>query len=738
MHAEPATASSASPQAADGPSLARWMAWRRRCLVAVALLACLGLFMLVRWLAAAPSLDAQWAAGPQGQLVLLSSAEPVLQGLQGQALKSIASDEGDALPVDALLLHRTPRWQVTDSVRLDQVSQHEALSRHLASGRLELVFSQGAMISLVPDPRGVTGLGWMFWPLAAVALLLVLAAAVVGVERPTARNALYALMACCQAANLLLTAVATARGLGLPPGLAAADMELRLALDVVTAASIAHAVALMPPRTQRSSALAWIAWIAAAGVLWGVHVGLLSPVWWWAQALCLALGLLAVLLLSPPLRAPGDTRAAILRRLSMITLATLALMTAGVAVSAGQAERAHAVAVGASVAWYLFGAFLLLLMPFLARSRLLQRELALLAAVSSVAAAVDLLFVSAFSFEPFGSLAVAVFVALALYAGARQYMVDRLLGTHLLTTERTFELLFRAARDVQAQPDRYAQCLARLLRDLFDPLELVRSDRVPSRTRVLGGGSALAVPVRNSGTESEPSISMVMRSAQRGQRLFTHEDARLADRMVEQLHRAVAHDQAVEQGRFEERQRIAQDLHDDIGARLLTMMYQAPTPEMEDYIRHTLQDLKTLTRGLAAADHRLSHAAAEWKTDLNQRLSAAQAQLGWSLSVDHDLKLSVVQWSALTRLLRELVSNALFHGNASRIDVALQLQGPLLTMSVADDGQGRDPQSWRHGLGMGGVRKRVKLLGGSVAWRENEPRGILCEVRIEGFNLVSD
>ena len=71
--------------------------------------------------------------------------------------------------------------------------------------------------------------------------------------------------------------------------------------------------------------------------------------------------------------------------------------------------------------------------------------------------------------------------------------------------------------------------------------------------------------------------------------------------------------QAVERGRSEERVRIAQDLHDDIGARLLTLMYKASSPEMEDYLRHTLKDLKTLTRGLAAPSHPLSWAVAEWK-----------------------------------------------------------------------------------------------------------------------------
>ena len=45
-------------------------------------------------------------------------------------------------------------------------------------------------------------------------------------------------------------------------------------------------------------------------------------------------------------------------------------------------------------------------------------------------------------------------------------------------------------------------------------------------------------------------------------------------------------------------------------------------------------------------------------------------------------------------------------------------------------------QPWRAGLvglGLGGVRKRVKLLGGEVSWRENRPRGIVCDVNVKAF-----
>jgi hypothetical protein len=34
---------------------------------------------------------------------------------------------------------------------------------------------------------------------------------------------------------------------------------------------------------------------------------------------------------------------------------------------------------------------------------------------------------------------------------------------------------------------------------------------------------------------------------------------------------------------------------------------------------------------------------------------------------------------------------------------------------------------------MGGVRKRVKQLGGRVEWRENGERGIVCTLAIDRF-----
>jgi signal transduction histidine kinase len=294
-----------------------------------------------------------------------------------------------------------------------------------------------------------------------------------------------------------------------------------------------------------------------------------------------------------------------------------------------------------------------------------------------------------------------------------------------------FEKLYRIAREVEAHPERTPALLTQLLLELFEPIEALLIDKHITSARVGGGGSSLLIPVPALAQGEAMEVGTILiRFAHHGRRLFTTEDARLAERVVEQLRRAVAFDKAVEQGRSEERLRLAQDLHDDIGARLLTLMYKAQSPEMEDYVRHTLQDLKTLTRGLAAPNHPLSHAAAEWKSDLTQRLSAAHIALGWSFSADRDMSLTVVQWSALTRAMRELVSNVIAHSQARRVDIEFLLEGDRLDLTVTDNGVGRNPQAWAHGLGLGGVRKRVKQLGGEVAWNEVPAGGICCRVCI--------
>lgn len=708
----------------------RWLSWRLRALITLALAGCVGLFLLTRVLSAEPRLDANWRATSEGQLELVASGDPALAPHAGRVLLGVIGDDSRIAVLDALVLQRSARWLPDDSERARHAELHAQLHAAFAASRVKLYFADGGVAELTLQPRGSGHLGLFYWLLAALVLVLYLVALVVIVVRPSAKNALYLLMALCQCGNLLFMAAGSTFDLALPAGYAALELQARTAFDLITAAAIVHAVCLHPRRLPSAGAFAAADWLLAGMLLAAIVGGALPQAWWWTQIGGALFGCVAIGLLSWSYRIEPHPFAVLLRRFGIVAVGTWILLTAAIATVGDAAGGQQSIASVGSMIWVVFIASLLLLFPFLARSQQVLREFSLLAGISTVATSLDLLFVAAFSFGQFTSIALSLFLSLGLYAGVRQWLLNHLRGTGMMTMERLFERLYRMAREVEVHPERAGPALQGLLRELFEPLQAVVALRATARARTSGDGSTLLVPVPDmSRVTGRADETVVLRFSQHGRRLFTEEDARLADRIVEQLKRAVVFDQAVERGRSEERSRIAQDLHDDIGARLLTLMYQAQSPEQEDYIRHTLQDLKTLTRGLAAANHQLSHACGEWKADVQQRLQIAQVALEWQTHLDRDADLSVVQWSALTRVLRELVSNAIAHAHATQVSIRLELKDDRLELSVRDDGRGRNPQAWAHGLGLGGVRKRIKQLGGEVEWLEAPPSGIECRVR---------
>jgi len=714
----------------SGLRSSRWLGWRLRLLVVMALLGCTGVFLLTRGLAEQPRIDASWHADAQGQLELVASQDPALTPFLRRALLGVIGGDAQVAVIDGLALQRSPRWLVHDAERARHRELHTQLAAALAQPRVRLYFTDGGVADLAPTARGVLGLGVIYALLMALAFALYLVAMVVLLVRPSLRNALYAVMALAQTGNLLFVAAGSALDLALPPLLTHWETPIRTGLDLVTAAAILHAFCVHPRRLPWARSMALTGWLVVATLLALIWCDALTSVWWWTQGTSIAFGLTAIALLSWSFALQRHPQALLLRRFGVVTAATLILLTAAIAASDRQAGTQQSIAAIGSTIWVVFMSSLLLLVPFLSRSQQLLREFSLLAGISTVATSLHLLFLAAFSLGPLTSIMLSVLLSLGLYAGARQWVLSHMRPDRMLSMERLFERLYRMAREVEAQPERASASLLSLLRELFEPLDVVQVPRPLSVARASRDGSTLLVPIpdlAHSGSRAEETL--VLRFAQHGHRLFNREDARLADRVVEQLKRAIAFDQAVERGRSEERLRLAQDLHDDIGARLLTMMYQAHSPEHEDYIRHTLQDLKTLTRGLAASRHLLSHAAGEWKVDMLQRLHVAHIVMDWQASFDCDTELNMIQWSALTRVLRELISNTIAHSQATQVSVQLSLLDDELTVTVRDNGHGRDPNAWAPGLGVGGVRKRVKQLGGEVQWLEAAPNGIECRVR---------
>ena len=89
---------------------------------------------------------------------------------------------------------------------------------------------------------------------------------------------------------------------------------------------------------------------------------------------------------------------------------------------------------------------------------------------------------------------------------------------------------------------------------------------------------------------------------------------------------------------------------------------------------------------------------------------------------------------AILAVIRELVSNAVRHGNAWTIRIAGVIEEKTLLFSVTDDGSGFDFENRKNSdeghFGIDGIRERLARLEGSISYETPHSGGTKAVVRI--------
>jgi len=172
-----------------------------------------------------------------------------------------------------------------------------------------------------------------------------------------------------------------------------------------------------------------------------------------------------------------------------------------------------------------------------------------------------------------------------------------------------------------------------------------------------------------------------------------------------------------------ERARIYADLHDDLGAKLLQLVYEAPNPQMADLARACIRDLRDVvsrSRGFAGT---LVQTLTEIEIEARSRLSSAQIDLDWQVkAIAIDAQLSQGQVLHLFRIVREALSNAIKHAQAHTLKIRVQGTPLSVDFDISDDGIGlqADPQKLpgsQRGSGMLNMRARAEKIAGNITWR---------------------
>jgi two-component system, NarL family, sensor histidine kinase UhpB len=184
---------------------------------------------------------------------------------------------------------------------------------------------------------------------------------------------------------------------------------------------------------------------------------------------------------------------------------------------------------------------------------------------------------------------------------------------------------------------------------------------------------------------------------------------------IERNHAQLA-EMRIEQVTEKERKRIAADLHDDLGAKLLTIVHTSESERISTLAREALEEMRLSVRGLTGRPVRLSDALADWRAETVMRLGQANVEIDWkSLAEDTDQVLPARGFVQTTRILREAVSNIIKHSGASHVKVRCAISGLQFGLNIQDNGKGIPMEldgKLDRGHGMSSMKHRAKQMQG--------------------------
>ncbi|NSL86575.1 sensor histidine kinase [Chitinophaga solisilvae] len=210
---------------------------------------------------------------------------------------------------------------------------------------------------------------------------------------------------------------------------------------------------------------------------------------------------------------------------------------------------------------------------------------------------------------------------------------------------------------------------------------------------------------------------------------------------------------AVLQGQEQERKRIAEDLHDEVGAQLsvlklniggLQPLLKTENGEAErlketkDFTDIIIQQLRFISQSLhpqALENLGLAHALDSFCNLMNKnkqvKITFKTADNGQQ--VDKEKALNVY------RVVQELINNILKHAQATEVLITYQTTPAQLTIAVEDDGNGQLLSSLETSrkktgsLGLKNIESRLNIIGGKINFTTGTPKGTIATISLENY-----
>jgi two-component system, NarL family, sensor histidine kinase UhpB len=184
-----------------------------------------------------------------------------------------------------------------------------------------------------------------------------------------------------------------------------------------------------------------------------------------------------------------------------------------------------------------------------------------------------------------------------------------------------------------------------------------------------------------------------------------------------------------------ERQRIARELHDEVGQTLTAMLLQIESfyADAPERLQSGLDELRETARSGAEDVRRIAQRLRPEALDelglqsalvALSELFADQTGLRIVRRIEQDLPLAAQDELVIYRVAQEALTNIARHARATRAELELRLTGDDATvLSVRDDGEGFDATRRDATYGIRGMRERAMLIGATIRVQSSAGQG---------------
>ncbi|MCD8306800.1 MAG: sensor histidine kinase [Clostridia bacterium] len=191
---------------------------------------------------------------------------------------------------------------------------------------------------------------------------------------------------------------------------------------------------------------------------------------------------------------------------------------------------------------------------------------------------------------------------------------------------------------------------------------------------------------------------------------------------------------------YEERNRIARDIHDNAGHSITAVIMQTEAAKV-----NIDTDPEQARRSIIAANVQAKHALEQMrasvhllagrtddlalKTEIEQIIMETEDGTDVKIRFALDnIEVSDAVYRYVSNTVKECLANGLRHGGATAFYIEMKREGSGLRLLISDNGSGIPDGTIQEGYGLRGIRERASELGGKCTFTTDEDDGFETDI----------